>query len=114
MSRSRPLLRIAASLLLFAALAACHSGTGAEAPTSRTETTAADARAFPADDAGSALNAASGGLRSCLGEGGSSTRDAAVRFEPSGRVSKVDVTPAGDPAATCVRSKLSEVAVLPF
>jgi hypothetical protein len=111
MLRSRLLLRIAALALLVG----CHSGTAAEAPSSsRAETTSADSNAFPADDARTALNAASRGLRSCRVEGGPSTVDASLRFEPNGRVSKVDVTPATEPVAACVKAKLADVSVMPF
>jgi len=37
-----------------------------------------------------------------------------VKFDPTGRVSKVDVTPATEPVASCVKTKLAEVAVMPF
>lgn len=111
MSRSRLLLRIAA-LGLF--VVGCHSGGEAQAPTSRAETTAADGRTFPEHDARTALAAASRGLKSCRGEGGPSALDAAVKFEPSGKVSSVDVKPAAEPVAGCVREKLAQVAVMPF
>ena len=103
-------------LLLFAIVAsvACHSGTDAQSPTSRAETTGADSHGFHEHDARTALNAASRGLRSCRAEGGPSTVDATVKFEPSGKVSKIDVTPASEPVASCVKTKLAEVSVLPF
>lgn len=113
MLRSRLLLRIAALGLLVG----CHSGTAGErmeVPSSRAETTSADARPFPAEDARTALNAAARGLRSCRVERGPQAIDATLRFEPSGRVSKVEVTPATEPVAACVRMKLAEVTVMPF
>lgn len=112
MLRSRLLLRIAALCLV--GVAGCHSAEEAKDPSSRAETTSADSRAFPADDARTALNAASHGLKSCRVEGGPSVVDAAVKFDPTGRVSKVDVTPEAEPVASCVKTKLAEVAVMPF
>lgn len=110
MLRSRLLLRIAALGLLVG----CHSAIPAETSSSRAETTSADSPAFPADDARTALNAASRGLRSCRVEGGPSTVDASLRFEPNGRVSKVEVTPPSEPVAACIKAKLAEVSVMPF
>ena len=112
MLRSRLLIPIAALSLL--AVAGCHSTPGADVPSSRAETTSADSRAFPADDARTALNAASRGLKSCRDEGSPPTIDASVKFEPSGKVSAVDVKPAEEPVASCIRMKLAEVAVMPF
>jgi hypothetical protein len=37
-----------------------------------------------------------------------------LKFEPTGRVSNVEVTPASEPVASCVRTKLAAVSVLPF
>lgn len=117
MLRSRLLLRIAAPLALFGS-AACHSGEEAQSPsTSRaetTETTGADAPAVQEHDARTALNAASPGLKACGRDGAPTAIDAEVRFEPSGNVSTVEVKPAVEPVATCVREKLEEVAILPF
>jgi hypothetical protein len=117
MSRSRLLFLPAA----FALAVGCHSGGEAVAPTSRAETTGAETRgsasdpgAFPEHDARTALNAASRGLKSCRVAGASSSLEAKVLFEPSGKVSAVDVTPTAEPVATCVRRKLVEVAVMPF
>jgi hypothetical protein len=113
MLRSRLLLRFAAPLALVA-FVGCHSGGDAQAPTSRAETTGADAPAFPEQDARTALNAASPGLKSCRDDEGPSAFDASVKFEPSGKVGAVDVKPAAEPVATCVRERLAEVAVMPF
>lgn len=113
MLRSRLLIRIAAFVTL-ALAAGCHSGPSAEAPTSHAETTSGDARAFPADDARTALNAASPGLRSCRKDSGTNVVDASVKFEPTGKVSSIDVKPADEPVASCVRTKLAEVSVMPF
>lgn len=113
MLRSRLLLRIAA-LSLVALVAGCHSGAQAEAPSSRAETTGAETRGFPEHDARTALNAASRGLKACRSAGAPSSLEAAVRFEPTGKVSAVDVKPAVEPVATCVRQKLAEVSVMPF
>lgn len=114
MLRSRLLLRFAAPLVLFA-LVGCHSGGEAQAPSSRAETTAADApSASPEQDARTALNAAAPGLKSCLKGSEASSIDATIKFEPSGKVGAVDVKPAVEPVASCVRSKLADVAVMPF
>lgn len=103
-------------LLLFAifASAGCHSGGDAQSPSSRAETTSADSNASPEHDVRTALNAASPGLRKCRAEGGPSTVDARVTFEPSGKASKIDVAPASEPVASCVKKKLADVSVLPF
>jgi hypothetical protein len=115
MLRSRLLLRIAALCGLLASVA-CHSGTETQSPSARAETTGADSdvRAFPKQDARTALNAASRGLKSCRSEGGPGQLEAAVKFEPTGKVSTVDVKPAAEPVAACVREKLAQVAVMPF
>ena len=111
MLRSRLLIPIAALSLL--AVGGCHSGAPAESPTSRAETTSAETRAFPKDDARTALNAAARGLKSCDGDA-STVIDASLEFEPSGKVGSVEVRPAEEPVASCVRTKLAEVAVMPF
>jgi hypothetical protein len=110
MLRSRLLLRIAAL-----ALVGCHSGEEAQAPSSRAETTSAATPAFPEHDARTALNAASPGLKSCRAEGAAPAAiDVAVTFAPSGKVSAVDVKTEDMTVATCVRAKLSEIAVMSF
>lgn len=110
MSRSRFLVVAVAF-----SLAACHSGEEPRDPSSHAQTTSADSRAaFPADDARTALNAASHGLKSCRAAEGPAEVDAAVKFEPSGKVTKVDVTPAAEPVASCVKTKLADVSVMPF
>jgi hypothetical protein len=114
MSCSRLLLRIAAPLALLAFAAGCHSGEDARSPSSRAEITGADSRAFPEHDARTALNAASRGLKSCRKQTGPSTLEATLKFEPTGNVSSVDVKPAVEPVAACVRAKLAEVVVMPF
>jgi hypothetical protein len=115
MLRSRLLLRFAAPLALFA-LTGCHSQSGGDvqSPSSRAETTGAEEPAFPTEDARTALNAASPGLKSCRHDGGPSSLDASVKFEPSGKVGAVDVKPAAEPVASCVRERLAEVCVMPF
>lgn len=70
--------------------------------------------AFPREDARTALRAAEAGLRSCTESPVPRTLHVTMRFEPSGRVSRVEVAPADGRAASCVRSRLSEVAVTPF
>src|SRR5688572_21485827 len=113
MSRSHLPLRIAALAALVASVG-CHSGGDAQAPTSRTETTGADSSAVAEHDARTALNAASHGLKSCRSENGPATVMVTVKFERTGKVSAIDVRPAVEPVATCVRHKLSQMAVLPF
>jgi len=68
---------------------------------------------FPREDARTALRAAEGGLHSCTDSAVPQTLDVSVRFETSGNVSSVEVTPPGR-AASCVESRLREVAVTPF
>ncbi|MBX3209325.1 MAG: hypothetical protein KF764_30105 [Labilithrix sp.] len=70
--------------------------------------------AFPQDEARTALRAAEGGLRSCNDGAVPRSLEATIRFEPSGKVSDVDVAPADDRAASCVRSRLRDVSVVPF
>jgi hypothetical protein len=80
-------------------------------------------RAFPSDDAGTALRVARSGLGSCNDSNAARSFDVALRFEPSGRVGEVDVVPSrDDPArstehddvARCVQRRLSEVSVRSF
>jgi hypothetical protein len=87
-------------------------------------TAAAPAKqAFPRDDAKVALRAAEGGLRSCRLGHDAWEVEVMVKFEPtSGNVSNVDVTPMRGSRETelfktfesCVKSRLTEVAVTPF
>ena len=115
MLRSRLLLLFAISFA--STLVGCRSGADAQSPTpviAAAETTGADSNAFPEHDARTALNAASRGLKACRAEGRPSAVDAAVKFERTGKVSTVDVKPATEPVASCVRQKLAEVAVMPF
>jgi hypothetical protein len=69
---------------------------------------------FPQDDARTALRAAQGGLRSCSESAIPRSVDVRVRFESTGKVSKVDVVPPDGRAASCVRTRLGEVAITPF
>ena len=69
---------------------------------------------FPRDDARTALRAAEGGLRSCNDSAVPRTLHVAMRFEPSGKVSTVEVSPADGRVASCVQSRLREVAITPF
>lgn len=107
MSRSCLPLRIAA-LGAVLTVAACQAAPapGARAP--------ASARAFPHDDARTALAAAARGLRSCGTEGRSEEVVADLRFAPDGKVADVDVSTSDDATTSCVRTKLAEVAVTPF
>jgi hypothetical protein len=68
---------------------------------------------FPAEDVRTALRAAAGGLRSC-GDAQAHSFQAALRFEQSGRVAKVEVTPAAGPIAECIRGRLAQISVTPF
>ncbi len=72
---------------------------------------------FPRDDAKTALRAAQGGLRSCRAIASDfSPLEATLRFEPSGKVSRVDVAPptANAETASCVRSRLAEISIPKF
>lgn len=88
----------------------------------KTKTEAEEERAFPSDDVGTALRVARGGLGSCNDATAARSFDVALRFDPSGRVSKVEVTPSrDDPARTaddevgrCVQRRLSEISVRSF
>jgi hypothetical protein len=79
-----------------------------------TSPSAAEGAAFPGEDARTALRAAQGGLRSCSDSAVPQSFDVTLRFEPSGKVSKVDVVPSAGRAASCLRTRLAEVAVTPF
>jgi hypothetical protein len=68
---------------------------------------------FPAADVRTALLAASRGLRSC-GDGRSHSYKASLRFDPSGRVGRVEVVPSDGPTAACVERRLAEVSVTSF
>ncbi len=70
--------------------------------------------AFPRDEAQTALRAAEGGLHSCNDGASPRSLEVTLRFDPSGNVSDVDVSPADDRAAECVRARLSDVSVMPF
>lgn len=116
MSRLRLSLRIAA-LASPVLAAACHGAAPpAEPPHAEAATTAStsDGRAFPREDARTALAAAARGLRSCGVEGRAEDVVADVRFEPSGDVSEVAVDGPDADTRACVRGKLAEVAVTPF
>jgi hypothetical protein len=65
---------------------------------------------FPRDDVRTALRAAEGGLHSCNQTGTPRTFEAALSFDPSGKVGKVQVIPAD----RCVEARLREVEVTPF
>lgn len=69
---------------------------------------------FPREEVRTALRAAEGGLRSCNDSAVPQTLHVTMRFEPSGSVSAVEVSPSGGRAASCVESRLREVAVAPF
>lgn len=64
-------------------------------------------------DARTALAAASPGLKTCQRARGPRAVEVALRFEPNGKVSRVDVEPAGEVAA-CVRERLARIEILPF
>ncbi|MBX3258119.1 MAG: hypothetical protein KIS78_23395 [Labilithrix sp.] len=76
--------------------------------------TAPSGNGFPRDEARTALRAAEGGLHSCNDGAAPRSLDVTLRFEPSGKVSDVDVAPADDRAAACVRARLSDVSVVPY
>jgi len=78
--------------------------------------------AFPRHDAKTALRAAEGGLRSCRLGHDAWEVEVAVRFEPAGSVSNVDLTPMRGSKdtelfktfAACVKERLAEVTVASF
>ena len=117
-SRLPSILRISAPVALALALGGCHAGrhTEAAAPSATSVTSATtEARPFPRSDAQTALAAAARGLRVCRVGGGAEELRARLRFEPSGEVGEVELSPSGDdPVASCVKKKLEQVAVLPF
>jgi hypothetical protein len=95
------------------------ASTGASGSGERTAKNTRDAttakRPFPRDDARTALRAAARGLRSCS-DATPLSFDAHLRFEPTGKVSEVAI-PANEiaqPIATCVKTRLTEVALTPF
>ena len=73
-----------------------------------------DTSTFPREEVRTTLRAAEGGLRSCNDGAIPQTFHVTMRFEPSGHVSTVEVSPAGSHAASCVEGRLREVAVAPF
>ncbi|MBX3192460.1 MAG: hypothetical protein KF819_36050 [Labilithrix sp.] len=86
------------------------------APVSVAHTTAATPEStpsFPHDDAKTALAAASLHLKACRGAEPVVVH-ATVEFEPSGRVSRVETTPAEGRQAACVQADLAQVAIPKF
>jgi hypothetical protein len=65
-------------------------------------------------EAQTALRAAEGGLHSCNASAVPTELDVTLRFEPSGRVGNVDVVPNAGRVASCVRSRLAEITLVPF
>jgi len=81
----------------------------------RAETDApAHARAFPREDARTALAAARRGLLACRQAETPASLAATLEFSPSGRVQRVDVDPADGPLADCIRADLKEVEIPRF
>jgi hypothetical protein len=71
-------------------------------------------RSFPADELRTAMRAAAEGLTSCGNTASVSAFQAALRIETSGRVSRVEVTPADSATASCIQARLLELSVPPF
>ena len=112
-----------ATVSLFAILPACASAPASEPPRlASTELTAGQpetsdvqrAASFPREDAVTALRAAEGGLRSCNESAAPGVVDVTLRFEPSGKVSHVDVAPAEGIIVACVQERLRQVSVMSF
>lgn len=59
----------------------------------KTDAEGEEDRAFPRDDVRTALRVARGGLGSCNDATEARSFEVSIRFEPSGRVSKVEVAP---------------------
>lgn len=81
----------------------------ARAPVATPET----APSFPHDDAKTALVAATRGLKACRGAEPTVVH-ATLEFEPSGRVSRLEITPSAGRLADCVRADLAQVAIPSF
>ena len=118
--------RIAAWLLLMSACSGASASSGeatvqpswpsspSPEPSVDLPSTSPGTSSFPKDDAETALRAARGGLRSCADSAVPRALDVTVRFEPSGRVSSVTVSPADGRVASCVRTRLAEISIPAF
>lgn len=69
---------------------------------------------LPYEEMLTTLRAAEGGLHSCRDDEGPRSFGVVLRFETTGKVGRVDVTPPNGAAAACVRRRLSEITVMPF
>lgn len=70
--------------------------------------------AFPEHDARTAIAAASHGLRACKTPDGPMEMDAILRFEPTGKVSAVEIAPFDPDVSPCVKNRLLRIEVRPF
>lgn len=98
----------------FAFLAGCASAP-APALAAPEQTVTSSSLALSQVDAKTALSAARPNLRSCRRNHGATpvVFDATLKFEPSGKVSRVLIAPAG-PVADCVRADLTQVEIPSF
>ena len=96
-----------------ALLAGCASAPATAAP--RAPEQVVTSSSLTQVDAQTALSAARPGLRACRRNHGATpvVFDATLEFEPSGKVSRVLIAPAG-PVADCVRSDLTQVEIPKF
>lgn len=98
-----------------ALLAGCASAPPTAAPKAPEQVVTSSSLTLSHTDAQTALSAARPGLRACRRNHGATpvVFDATLEFEPSGKVSRVLIAPAG-PVADCVRSDLTQVEIPKF
>jgi hypothetical protein len=85
-----------------------------ERPARTVELTSGEAQSFPEADARTAIAAATHGLKTCKTPDGPQEMDATLRFEPTGKVSNVELAPFDPDVSPCVKKRLAEVEVRPF
>jgi hypothetical protein len=118
MSCSRFAVATVAFVAAVAALPGCAASSSARAPAPPpcASATVIDAHAaFPSSHAHTALSAADSVIRSCRRDTQATpvVFEATLQFEPSGRVRKVAIAPAG-PVSDCVRSELTQLEIPKF
>lgn len=91
------------------------AGCAPERPARTAELTSGDApRGFSEADAQTAIAAASHGIKSCRTPDGPKELDVQLRFEPSGKVSHVDIAPFDPEVAPCAKERLAKIELQPF
>lgn len=102
-------------LALLSFFTGCASAPASPAASASDVTSASATTASPREDAQTALRAARPALRACRRstQGMPVMFEATLEFEPSGKVSRVTIEPAG-PVADCVRSDLTQVEIRSF